>query len=320
MTDWDAIRYFLEVARTQRASAAAQRLGVRHSTVTRRIRSLELDMGITLFEKSRASGFSLTEEGLRFFTYAEQVESALLAAREALSGSSQGPTGHLRIGSTEGFGSTILTPLMVDFQRRHPGMTLDIMPVPRYISLSKREADIAIALERPQRGPYVCTKLADYSLKLYGTQPYLDRQPPIRQSHDLAQHRFVGYVDELLFTDRLRYLDDLAPAANVVFRSTSVQAQYQAALQGQALAILPCFLAAQDPRLIPILEQDIHVTRSFWMYCHEDLRRTRRVMALWNYLKQAIELNRDLLQGDSRTLRTPPEGWMPSYSAGTAAT
>lgn len=62
------------------------------------------------------------------------------------------------------------------------------------------------------------------------------------------------------------------------------------------------------------------MTRSFWMYCHEDLRRTRRVMALWNYLKQAIELNRDLLQGDSRTLRTPPEGWMPSYSAGTAAT
>ncbi|MGB6240860.1 MAG: LysR family transcriptional regulator [Castellaniella sp.] len=316
MSDWDSIRYFLEVARTQRASAAAQRLGVRHSTVTRRIRSLELDLGVTLFEKSRSSGFSMTEEGLHFFTYAEQVESALLAAREALSGSSQGPTGHLRIGSTEGFGSTILTPLMVDFQRRHPGMTLDIMPVPRYISLSKREADIAIALERPQRGPYVCTKLADYSLKLYGTQSYLDSQPRIRRPHDLTQHRFIGYVDELLFSDRLRYLDDLKPAANVVFRSTSVLAQYQAVLGGQALAILPCFLAAQDSRLTPVLEQDIRVSRSFWMYCHEDLRQTRRVMALWNYLKQAVELNHGLLQGDERALRTPPESWVPSYASG----
>ncbi|WP_322999321.1 LysR family transcriptional regulator [Castellaniella sp.] len=315
MTDWDAIRYFLEVARTQRASAAALRLGVQHSTVTRRIRGLELDLGITLFEKSRASGFTLTEEGQRFFAYAEQVESALLAAREALSGSAQGPSGHLRIGSTEGFGSTILTPLMIDFQRRHPGMTLDIMPVPRYISLSKREADIAIALERPQRGPYLCTKLADYTLQLYGTQDYLDRQPPIRHRHDLERHRFIGYVDELLFSDRLRYLDDLAPAANVVFRSTSVLAQYQAVLGGQALAILPCFLAAQDSRLAPVLARDIHVTRSFWMYCHEDLRQTRRVMALWDYLKHAIDLNRDLLQGGSRTLRTPAEDWLPSYGA-----
>lgn len=307
MSDWDAIRHFLEVARTQRASAAAQRLGVRHSTVTRRIRALELDLGTTLFEKSRANGFILTEEGLQFFAYAEQVESALLAAREALSGAAQGLSGHLRIGSTEGFGSTILTPLMVDFQRRHPGMTLDILPVPRYISLSKREADIAIALERPQRGPYLCTKLADYALKLYGTRQYLDGRPAIRHRADLGRHLFIGYVDELLFSDRLRYLDDLAPAPNVVFRSTSVLAQYQAALGGQALAILPCFLAAQDERLVPVLEDEIRVTRSFWMYCHEDLRRTRRVMALWDYLKQAIPLNAGLLRGDSRALRTPAD-------------
>ncbi|MFT0534188.1 LysR family transcriptional regulator [Castellaniella hirudinis] len=305
MNDWDSIRYFLEVARTQRASAAAVRLGVRHSTVTRRIRALESDLGINLFEKSRASGFTLTEEGLQFFVHAEQVESTLLAAQEALSGAAQGLAGHLRIGSTEGFGSTILTPLMVDFQRLHPGITLDIMPVPRYISLSKREADIAIALERPQRGPYLCTKLADYALKLYGTRDYLGRHAPIRRPADLARHTFIGYVDELLFSDRLRYLDDWVQAKQVVFRSTSVLAQYQAVLGGQALAILPCFLAAQDRRLAPVLDADIQVGRSFWMYCHEDLRQTRRVMAIWDYLKQAIDLNRGLLLGTQRALQTP---------------
>ncbi|WP_322996829.1 LysR family transcriptional regulator [Castellaniella sp.] len=305
MHDWDAIRYFLEVARTQRASAAALRLGVQHSTVTRRIRALEAGLGVMLFEKSRANGFTLTEEGQQFFVYAEQVESALLAAQEALSGAAQGLTGHLRIGSTEGFGSTILTPLMVDFQSRHPGITLDIMPVPRYISLSKREADIAIALERPQHGPYLCTKLAEYALKLYGTRDYLDRHPPIRQRSDLSHHTFIGYVDELLFSDRLRYLDDWVQASQVVFRSTSVLAQYQAVLGGQALAILPCFLAAQDSRLAPVLNADIHVSRSFWMYCHEDLRQTRRVTAIWDYLKQAIKLNQDLLLGEQRTLQIP---------------
>ena len=187
----------------------------------------------------------LTEDGQRLFVHAEQMESAVHSARENLSGIGQALSGHLRIGATEGFGSYVLTPLAADFQRRYPHITLDILPVPRFVSLSKREADLAITIERP-RG-YVCSKLCDYTLRLYGTPGYLARHPPIRSRADLADHTFIGYVDELLFSERLRYLEDLLPASKVILRSTSVVAQYHAALQGQSLAILPCFIAAQDP-------------------------------------------------------------------------
>lgn len=304
--DWDGLRFFLEVARAQRVSAAAIRLGVRHTTVSRRIRALERELDTLLFDKSKSSGFTLTEDGARLFTYAEQIEGTLVSARENLSGHLQTPAGHLRVGSTEGFGSYVLTPLMTDFQRRFPNITLDIMPVPRFISLSKREADIAIALERPQRGPYLCTKLIDYSLKLYGSVNYLAGVPPIGALSDLARHSFIGYVEELLFSDRLRYLEDIVPASRVVFKSTSVVAQYHAALQGRSLAILPCFIAAQDPRLRVVLDDEVVVTRSFWMYCHEDLRGSKRVMALWDYIKQAVPLNAALLRGESDRLRYPP--------------
>ncbi|MBV6271433.1 LysR family transcriptional regulator [Alcaligenaceae bacterium CGII-47] len=307
MANWDGIRYFLEVARTQRVSGAALRLGVQHSTVARRIRALEQELGVVLFEKSRANGFTLTDDGTRFYTYAELIESTLLAAQENISGQSQMLSGHLRVGCTEGFGNYVLTPLMVDFQHRYPDLTLDIMPVPRFISLSKREADIAIALERPQRGPYLCTKLADYTLKLYGSRDYLARHPVIEQAQDLVQHTFIGYVEELLFSDKLRYLDDIVTASRVIFRSTSVIAQYHAALRGQSLTILPCFMAEQDPRLQAVLGQELHISRSFWMYCHEDLRQTRRVMALWDYLKEAVALNRGLLDGSAHTLDTLPD-------------
>ncbi len=185
---------------------------------------------------------------------------------------------------------------------------------PSALVCAKAPADIAIALERPQRGPYLCTKLTDYSLRLYGTRDYLARHTPIRRQTDLGRHTFIGYVDELLFSDRLRYLDGLVPPSRVVFRSTSVLAQYQAALGGQALAVLPCFLAAQDERLEPVLADSVLITRSFWMYCHEDLRRTRRVMALWDYLKQAVALNHDLLHGRARALHTPAGDWTPSYA------
>lgn len=306
MPNWDGIRYFLEVARTQRVSAAAVRLGVQHSTVSRRIHTLERELGILLFNKSKASGYTLTEDGERFFRYAEQIESTFIAAKEKISGRSQSLSGHLRVGCTEAFGSYVLAPLMTGFQRRYPDITLDLLPVPRFISLSKREADIAVALERPQRGPYLCTRLADYTLKLYGNARYLAGCPPIRTRADLTRHTFIGYVEELLFSDHLRYLDDIAPGLNVTFKSTSVIAQYQAVLHGQSLAILPAFMAAQNPALQVVLEDEITVQRSFWMYCHEDFRQSTRVMALWDYLKTSVRDNRALLDGRARTLAVPP--------------
>lgn len=303
MLDWDGLRYFLEVARTQRVSAAALRLGVQHTTVSRRIQALERELNTRLFDKSKATGFTLTEEGTRFFAYAEQIEGTVIKAREEVSGQLQTLSGHLRVGSTEGFGSYVLAPLMMDFQRRYPALTLDIMPVPRFISLSKREADIAISLERPQRGPYLCTKLMDYSLKLYGSKTYLSQCAPITSKGHLANHDFIGYVEELLFSDRLRYLEDIVTTDRIVFKSTSVIAQYHALLQGRSLAILPCFMAEQDNRLTQVLNDDITITRSFWMYCHEDLRHSTRVMALWDYLKKSVQLNKALLQGKSGQLQ-----------------
>ncbi len=306
MLDWDSLRYFLEVARTQRVSAAAQRLGVEHTTVSRRMRALETELDTVLFDKSRASGYLLTADGQRLFVHAEQMESALSSAREDMSGIGLPVSGHLRIGATEGFGSYVLTPLLVDFQRRYPHVTLDVLPVPRFVSLSKREADLAVGIERPQRGPYVCSKLADYTLRLYGTPGYLQRHAPIASQADLARHSFIGYVDELLFSDRLRYLEDVLPGSAVVLRSTSVIAQYHAALQGQALAILPCFIAAQDARLVPVLHDSVAITRSFWIYCHEDARRLKRVAALWDFLREAVPANSGLLQGRQAALTLPP--------------
>lgn len=305
MLDWDGIRYFLEVARTQRVSAAAKKLGVQHSTVSRRIHTLERELDALLFEKSKSTGFTLTEDGQRFFKHAQEIEENLFSAKTEISGQAQMLSGHLRVGSTEGFGNYVLAPLMIAFQRQFPAITLDIMPVPRFISLSKREADIAIALERPQRGPYLCTKLSNYSLKLYGSTDYLASVPIISQLADLKNHTFIGYVEELLFSDHLRYLDDIIANDKVIFKSTSVIAQYHAAAHGSSLAILPCFMAAQNPRLQAVLADEITITRSFWMYCHEDLRHSRRVMALWDFLKQAVQMNQALLQGDAAQLNHP---------------
>jgi hypothetical protein len=55
-----------------------------------------------------------------------------------------------------------------------------------------------------------------------------------------------------------------------------------------------------------VLEDEISVTRSFWMYCHEDLRQSARVMALWDFLKKSVQLNAPLLRGRARQLKYLP--------------
>ncbi len=103
--NWDDLKFFLEVARTRKASTAAKRLAVDYTTVSRRISSLEASLGTLLFEKSRTSGFVLTAEGQRLLGYAESIESTLHMACEQVSGSGVALSGHVRMGCTEGFGS-----------------------------------------------------------------------------------------------------------------------------------------------------------------------------------------------------------------------
>jgi DNA-binding transcriptional LysR family regulator len=297
--NWDDLRYFLEVARTQRASGAAKRLGVDHTTVARRVRELEAALGTVLFDKSRSGGFVLTAEGQRLLAYADAVETTVQSASEQFALGAQSLSGHVRVGSTEGFGCFFLAPQLARFTGQHPDMSIDLLPVPHFVSLSKREADLAIMLERPERGQYVYTKLCDYRLRLYGTPAYLENHARIRTAADLRHHAFISYVADLAFSHELLYLERTAPNVTANLCSTSVIAQYHAALQGSSLAILPCFMAEPDPRLVSILPDEVVVTRRFWLCSREDLRKLRRITSLWDYLRAAADANRPLLMGES---------------------
>lgn len=102
------------------------------------------------------------------------------------------------------------------------------------LHLSRREADIVISLERPTRGSVIVSRLSDYSLYLYGQREYLARKPLVATREDLRHHAFVSYVDDLLFTKELQFLDALHQPERFAFRSTSITAQYEAVRAGQA--------------------------------------------------------------------------------------
>ncbi|WP_218563925.1 LysR family transcriptional regulator [Marinospirillum perlucidum] len=294
--DWDDIRIFLEVARTERLSEAAKRLRINASTVSRRLHRLEAYLEIQLFERGQ-EGHQLTSQGQLLLATARQMEQQALTAGEILQGLGEERIGSVRIGSTEGFGSFFITPKLADFCRRNPRLVVELLPMPRFVKLTRQEADLAVTIERPRHTSLVVTKLCDYRLHLYATQDYLEQAPELNSIEDLNRHRLIGYVDDLMFSDQLNYMERLLPDAQPAFRSTSVVAQYTQARAGLGLAILPCFLAAEAPELKPLLTDKISLTRSFWLAAQPERKRLARVEAVWQELKRLTEAHQDLLMG-----------------------
>lgn len=294
--DWDLLRYFLELARTGRLTAAARRLGVDHTTVSRRVQALEKKLGATLFVRT-SSGMELTEEGRLLLPDAETME----AAASRVQGHAEQPanelSGVVRIGATEGFGSAVLAPHLASFAAAHPRLTIDLVAVSAVVSISRREADIVISLERPRRGPFVVTKLCDYVLLLYGARSYLSHHPALQSLQDLKHHSLIGYVDDLLFSKQLQFINEIEPPERFTLRSTSVMAQLNAAAAGGGLSVLPAFLADREPRLQPVLKQEVRFQRAFWMSMPEEVKQVPRIRKTWEFLREVIQAEQALLMG-----------------------
>ncbi|MBS3805396.1 MAG: LysR family transcriptional regulator [Oleiphilaceae bacterium] len=282
--DWNNLRYFLELSRAGRLTTAARRLGVDHTTVSRRIQMLEKNLGVQLFLREN-SGYTLTEAGRSLVPQVELMESASVGIEQTLPDPFDKLSGHVRIGVTEGYGTTLLAPQLTEFCRRYPNLHIDLLALPRALRLSRHEADIAITLERPERGPYIITKLTDYVLQLYAGREYLSQHPEIRSRADLKEHRFVSYVDDLVYSKELLFLDELAGSEDVSLRSTSILAQQEAVAAGAGLAILPAFAADRDPRLVPVLQDQVRFVRTFWMLMPIELKNIARVRLTWDFLR-----------------------------------
>lgn len=294
--DWNNLRAFLAVARTGRLTAAAARLSLDHATVSRHIAALEGALKARLFERA-PTGYTLTAQGERLLATAEGVESLTLAAEAEVKGADLSLAGTVRIGAPEGFGSYFLAPRLAALADLHPELEVELVAIPGVLSLSKREADIAVSLSRPREGRLLARKLADYGLGLYGAPAYLDSHPPLRTRADMSAHRFVGYIPDLLYAPELDYMD--APDARIAvrLRSSNLIAQLRATLAGAGLCVLPHFIADQEPGLRRVLPDQVGLTRAFWLLTHADLASVARVKTVAGFIADAVRLDKQRLLG-----------------------
>jgi len=296
--NWDDIKIFLELARVERLSVAAKRLAMDASTVSRRLHKLEEQLNTKLFERT-VDGHCLTVDGEKLLTSASKMEQSANYAFEEIKSSNEKNSGRVRVGVTEAFGNFFIAPNLFPLQQIYPKIKIDLLHFSRFVKISRNEADIAIAVERPKSTSMIVTKLCDYKLQLYSDEKYLNNLKFPISLENISSQRWVSYIDNLLFTEQLSYLKELA--ANISaplepnFSSTSIVSQFNAIKSGLGIGILPCFLAEQESSLIKILPDDITIIRSFWLVTHPESKRLSHVASVWEYLKELVKAKRHQL-------------------------
>ena len=290
--DWDDLRIFLAVARAESLSAAGRGLKIDPATVGRRIARLEQAMGARLFVKG-PQGYALTGEGERLVTHAERAETAMEGAAEALHGP-EGLTGQIRIGAPDGCANYLLPQVLARICDANPGLEVQIVALPRVFNLSKREADMAIAVSRPEAGRLTVQKLADYRLHLAASHEYLSRHPVTFEN--LNSHRFVGYIPDMIFDKELDYLSVIG-VGQVPLASNSVSVQLNWLRHGAGLGVVHDFALPAAPELQRVIPGQISLERTFWLIRHADDGRVERLNRFATSLTAEFRAEMARLQG-----------------------
>jgi DNA-binding transcriptional LysR family regulator len=280
--DWDNLRIFLAIARAGQILAAAKALHLNHATVARRLDALEEGMGTRLFER-RTTGTVLTPIGEKLLIRVERMESELLQADTA----SNTIDGVVRVGAPDGFGTFHLAPHLARLANLHPHLTIQLVPLPRTFSLSRREADIIVTIERPKLGRAIIKKLTDYSLSVYASKQYIERTGLIRERNDLENRLFITYVEDIAYSRALDYTAELSKLMPRHYECGSVVAQMEAVRAGEGVGILHDYAAAQYPELQRILPE-MHFSRTYWLMSHPDTHHARRVVTVYQAIVDSV--------------------------------
>ena len=271
---WDDIRIFLAVARAESLSGAGRMLKIDPATVGRRIARLEDALGAPLFAKS-PNGYVLSDAGQRLMAHAMRAETAMEDAAEELAGTAGGMTGQIRVGAPDGCANFLLPQVCAAISLENPELEIQILALPRVFNLTRREADMVIAVSPPTAGRLSVQKITDYQLHLAASIKYLRQHPPIETLQDLEGHRMVGYIQDMIFDKELDYLSQ-AGVERVNLASNSVSVQLNWVRQGGGIGVLHDFSLPWTRGVQKVLADKLSLTRSFYLVRHADDRRLER--------------------------------------------
>ena len=278
--NWNDLRYFIALAKGGSLSAAARLLKTEHTTVSRRVAVLEADLGVRLFER-KARNYRLTPEGEQIADLALRFEDQALDIQRVASGRRTGVGGMVRISAPPAFASHFVAERLNALLACFPELEIELIAANELISLARGEADIAIRMRRPEDDAIVTSKVGEVAFGLYASRAYLSQVPRERW-------RFIGYDQSLDGAPQQQWLKALAAGTALQFRTNDLVTLMEGAAGGLGVAVLPCFMADRDLRLVPAPAPRMPPSRPIWLLVHSDLSRSPRIRCVLDHLTQSI--------------------------------
>lgn len=286
--NWDDLRLFLAVARAGSLSGAAREVGVNHSTVFRRIGAFEDSLGVRLFDRL-PSGYALTAAGEEMQASAERVEAEIAALDRRVTGQDLRLSGVVRITTVDMLAQGLLPRHLVAFRRAYPGIEIELTVGNATLSLTRREADVALRVGNQPPETLVGRRVGRLVFAVYGAAE------AGRATAPLAERPWIGLNAE--HAPLVSAFEAFLPGVRPGFRVSSVAAAIAAARAGIGLATLPCGIADLDPGLTRIAPLPESFTLDLWLLTHEDLRRTARIRAFLDFMAEVLAEEAPLLEG-----------------------
>lgn len=287
--DWDDIRFFLAVARAGNVTAAALQLKVNHSTVSRRISSMEVKHGVRLFERL-STGYELTEAGNNIVQLAEEIEQKNLEVERLLFSKDSRLQGELVLTMPHELGRYCIIPNLPMFNAQYPDIDLHLLVKPGLKNLYAREADIAIRLTDSPPENLIGKRLSGFRHGVYRSNTYNAGERGVDKI--IVWHFEKGSPEwaQLHF-----------PNAKIAVKVDDLSAMYAAVKAGLGIARMPCFFPdAHAEKSIVRLNLDLKPsTWGVWLLSHKDLRNTQRIKVCKTFLERVLLDHAALFEGQN---------------------
>ena len=285
---WDDLRIFLAVAREGSISAAAKQLAVQHSTVSRRLRALEISLATPLLER-KTSGYQLTEAGEELRLSASKIEAQILEFEGAVGGRESGVSGELKVTAINNMASSILMPMFTRFSANYPEIKLHVQVSNKFVRLAERDADIAIRLTNSPTDTLIGTRLVTVASTVYGARDYC-----ANVQTGSAVKKWLG-IECCGF--HMSWTKEACPEHEHNFFVDDTLLTVAALREGAGLAYLPCFMGDSDPSLVRFCPPEKQHDLGLWLLYHQDLRRTKRVKLFREHMLRQVADVATLFEG-----------------------
>jgi DNA-binding transcriptional LysR family regulator len=304
MYDWNDLRHFLAVARTGSTLAASRVLGVNQTTAARRVSVLEKALGMKLFDR-RQAGYTLTEDGQELLAAAERVEVEANAFAAEVGAIGRRVSGVIRVTTAEGLANVVLVPALRAFRQLHPEVRIDLVVDERRLDLARGAADVALRTgPRPTEHGLVGRRLIAMGWAAYCSRDYAERQGCPGDVDSLCRHAVIGAEGAIASLPGWTWLQQAAPEAEVVARSSSITNMISAVKAGLGVSVLPCVLADSDPALVRCMGPIEGARSDLWLLTREELRKVPRIRVFLDFVAAHIADMRHLLAGDAAPVRS----------------